>query len=118
MNESRPHPHTLDKRLGPDHSPDYLLSSVGRLVTLRSLTPGAITGMADRPERAGFTAPTADARSSPTPAPTSYEAFERFAAAMNALTGRCFRDRAAVIADHFTRTIGILREQTRSSTER
>lgn len=94
--------------------------SAGELAERTGLTPGAVTGMVDRLERAGL------ARREPDPSDrrrvrlsatgTQPEVFGDLAAAMNALTDRYDATEQQVIADYLTRTIEVLREQTRRLT--
>ncbi len=118
-------------RLGLSASDQRALALIGRhgpltagqLAEHTGLTPGAVTGMVDRLERAGL------ARREPDPSDrrrvliTSTgtggqpEVFRELAAAMSDLTSRYTESEQQVIADYLTRTIGVLREQTRKLTE-
>ncbi|MEU0538146.1 MarR family winged helix-turn-helix transcriptional regulator [Amycolatopsis tolypomycina] len=92
--------------------------SAGDLAKEISLTPGAVTGLVDRLERAGL------ARRAPDPAdrrrlvitavPGAFgKVFAGLDAAMTELNGRYTPAEQAVIADWVARTIDVLREQTR-----
>jgi DNA-binding MarR family transcriptional regulator len=95
--------------------------SAGALATEIGLTPGAVTGMVDRLERSGLVERTPDPadrrRVVITVAPGGRGAFgDVFAGlstAMNAMVARYSAEEQEVIADWVTRTIDILREQTR-----
>ncbi|WP_433470725.1 MarR family winged helix-turn-helix transcriptional regulator [Saccharomonospora azurea] len=96
--------------------------TAGKLAEHTGLTPGAITGMVDRLERAGF------ARREPDPSDRrrvlitstgeggETDVFRRLATAMQDVTRRYSESEQQVIADYLTRTIGVLREQTRKLT--
>lgn len=100
--------------------------SAGALATEIGLTPGAVTGMVDRLERAGLVERTPD------PADRRRvvisvavrgrgvfgEVFAGLSAAMNAMVARYSEQEQQVIADYVTRTIDILREQTRELSRR
>ncbi|SEC60538.1 MarR family protein [Amycolatopsis tolypomycina] len=92
--------------------------SAGDLAKEIGLTPGAVTGLVDRLERAGL------ARRAPDPAdrrrlvitavPGAFgKVFAGLDAAMTELNGRYTPAEQAVIADWVARTIDVLREQTR-----
>ena len=92
--------------------------SAGRLAKEIGLTPGAVTGVVDRLERAGL------ARREPDPddrrrlvitaVPGAFgDAFAGLAKAMAELGARYSPEERAVIADWVARTIEVLREQTR-----
>lgn len=98
--------------------------SAGALATLIGLTPGAVTGMVDRLERAGLVTRTPD------PADRRRvvisladngrerfgEVFAGLSTAMKAMVARYTPEEQALIADYVTRTIDILRDQTRELT--
>lgn len=97
--------------------------SAGELAKEIGLTPGAVTGVVDRLARAGL------ARREPDPqdrrrlvitaVPGAFgDAFAGLAEAMAGLAERYTPDEQAVIADWVTRTIQVLREQTRILNER
>lgn len=92
--------------------------SAGDLAKEIGLTPGAVTGLVDRLERAGL------AHRAPDPAdrrrlvitavPGAFgKVFAGLDAAMSELNGRYTPAEQAVIADWVARTIDVLREQTR-----
>ncbi len=94
--------------------------SAGALAERTGLTPGAVTGMIDRLERAGL------AHREPDPADRRRilvtatgdqpDVFGDLAAAMAAMTARYDDRELTTIADFVTRTVEILREQTRRLT--
>jgi DNA-binding MarR family transcriptional regulator len=100
--------------------------SAGALAKEIGLTPGAVTGMVDRLERAGLV------ERAPDPADRRRvvitvaakgrgafgEVFGGLSTAMNAMVGRYSVAEQQVIADWVTRTIDILREQTRELSRR
>ncbi|WP_307793399.1 MarR family transcriptional regulator [Amycolatopsis sp. MtRt-6] len=97
--------------------------SAGDLAKQIGLTPGAVTGLVDRLERAGL------AHRAPDPAdrrrlvitavPGAFgKVFAGLDAAMAELSGRYTPAEQAVIADWVTRTIDVLRAQTRLLTKR
>ncbi|MFC4857652.1 MarR family winged helix-turn-helix transcriptional regulator [Actinophytocola glycyrrhizae] len=100
--------------------------SAGALAKEIGLTPGAVTGMVDRLERAGLV------RRAQDPADRRRvvisvaangrgvfgEVFAGLSAAMNEVVARYTEEEQQVIADYVTRTIEILREQTRELTRR
>ncbi|MFE2750728.1 MarR family winged helix-turn-helix transcriptional regulator [Actinosynnema sp. NPDC059335] len=92
--------------------------SAGELAREINLTPGAVTGVADRLERAGLV------RREPDPAdrrrvvisaiPGAFGAvFAGLAEAMDELSARYTPEQQQVIADWVVRTIDVLKEQTR-----
>jgi DNA-binding MarR family transcriptional regulator len=96
--------------------------SAGALAEKTGLTPGAVTGMIDRLERAGLARREHDPgdrrRVLVTATGGLPDVFGELAAAMNELTARYDEAELEVIADYVTRTIDILREQTRRLTAR
>lgn len=97
--------------------------SAGQLAKELGLTPGAITGVVDRLERAGL------ARRSPDPGdrrrlvitavPGAFgDTFAGLDKAMAELVGRYSPEEQAAIADWVARTVDVLREQTRKLTAR
>jgi DNA-binding MarR family transcriptional regulator len=98
--------------------------SAGALATLIGLTPGAVTGTVDRLERAGLVTRTPD------PADRRRvvisvadrgrerfgEVFTGLSTAMKAMVARYTPEEQTLIADYVTRTIDILRDQTRELT--
>ncbi|MFD9700083.1 MarR family winged helix-turn-helix transcriptional regulator [Lentzea sp. NPDC059081] len=97
--------------------------SAGELAREIGLTPGAVTGVVDRLERAGL------ARRAPDPGdrrrlvitavPGAFgDAFAGLAKAMSELTDSYSPAEQAVIADWVVRTIDVLKEQTRVLTAR
>lgn len=99
--------------------------SAGALAKEIGLTPGAVTGMVDRLERAGLVtrAPDpADRRRvviqvADTGRAVFGEVFSGLSAAMAEMVSRYSPEEQAVIADYVTRTIEILQEQTRNLTK-
>ena len=95
--------------------------SAGELAEKTGLTPGAVTGMIDRLERAGLARREHDAadrrRVLVTATAGRPDVFAGLAAAMNTLTARYSEAELRVIADYITRTIDILREETRKLSE-
>jgi DNA-binding MarR family transcriptional regulator len=96
--------------------------SAGELAERTGLTPGAVTGMIDRLERAGLarreTDPADRRRVLVQATGSPWKVFDELAAAMSALTDRYDDTEQRVIADWVTRTIEILNEQTRRLTAR
>ncbi|MEY7972716.1 MarR family winged helix-turn-helix transcriptional regulator [Saccharomonospora xinjiangensis] len=98
--------------------------TAGQLAEHTGLTPGAITGMIDRLERAGLASRNADPADrrrvliSSTGKGGDSAIFRDLAEAMNAVTSRYTESEQRLIADYVTRTISVLREQTRKLTER
>jgi DNA-binding MarR family transcriptional regulator len=96
--------------------------SAGQLAEKTGLTPGAVTGMIDRLERAGLARrehDTGDRRRVLVTATAGRpDVFGGLAAAMNEMARRYDEAELAVIADYLTRTVDILREQTRKLTAR
>jgi len=97
--------------------------SAGALAKEVGLTPGAVTGMVDRLTRAGLVhrdVDPADRRrvllTAADGAGAFAEVFGSLATEMTAMTSRYTRREQEVIADYVTRTIEILREQTRRLT--
>lgn len=94
----------------------------GELAEKTGLTPGAVTGMIDRLERAGLARrdpdPNDRRRVLVTATGNQPNVFADLAAAMNKLTERYDQTELEVIADYLTRTIEILREQTRRLSRR
>ncbi|HEX7306686.1 MarR family winged helix-turn-helix transcriptional regulator [Lentzea sp.] len=97
--------------------------SAGELAKEIGLTPGAVTGVVDRLERAGL------ARRSPHPDDRRRlvitavrgpfgDTFSGLSKAMGELTDRYSPAEQAVIADWVARTVEVLREQTRILVER
>ncbi|NUT51813.1 MAG: MarR family transcriptional regulator [Saccharothrix sp.] len=92
--------------------------SAGELAKEINLTPGAVTGVADRLERAGLV------RREPDPAdrrrvvisavPGAFgRVFAGLSAAMDELSARYTPQEQRVIADWVVRTVAVLKEQTR-----
>ncbi|XVS63637.1 MarR family winged helix-turn-helix transcriptional regulator [Actinosynnema sp. CA-299493] len=92
--------------------------SAGELAKEINLTPGAVTGVADRLERAGLV------RREPDPGdrrrvvisavPGAFgQVFAGLGAAMEELSARYGPDEQQVIADWVVRTVAVLKEQTR-----
>lgn len=95
--------------------------SAGAVARETRLTPGAVTGMVDRLERAGLV------RREPDPADRrrvlitavpggtgqAADAFAELGAAMNAVLGRYDETELRVIEDYVLRTVEVLRQQTR-----
>jgi DNA-binding MarR family transcriptional regulator len=96
--------------------------SAGDLAEKTGLTPGAVTGMIDRLERAGLARREHDAndRRRVLVSATSGrpDVFGDLAAAMNEMAARYDEKELALIADYLTRTIDVLREQTRKLSAR
>jgi DNA-binding MarR family transcriptional regulator len=94
--------------------------SAGALAEKTGLTPGAVTGMIDRLERAGLARrehdPNDRRRVLVTATGDLPNVFGDLAAAMNDLASRYTEAELLVIADYVTRTIDVLREQTRRLT--
>ncbi|GGS34626.1 MarR family transcriptional regulator [Actinokineospora fastidiosa] len=96
--------------------------SAGDLAKRLALTPGAVTGIADRLERAGILTRTPDPadrrRVLLTANPGAYgDLLAGLGAAMSALTATYTPAEQQTIADWVTRTIDILREQTQRLTD-
>ena len=91
--------------------------SAGDLAEKTGLTPGAVTGMIDRLERAGLARREHDAKDRRRVLVTATghqpDVFGDLAAAMNDLAKRYSEAELQAIGDYLTRTIDILREQTR-----
>ncbi|PSL58643.1 DNA-binding MarR family transcriptional regulator [Saccharothrix carnea] len=96
--------------------------SAGELAKEINLTPGAVTGVADRLERAGLV------RREPDPGdrrrvvlsavPGAFgQVFAGLGAAMGELTARYSPQEQQVIADWVVRTVDVLKEQTRLLSE-
>lgn len=96
--------------------------SAGELAEKTGLTPGAVTGMIDRLERAGLARrehdPNDRRRVLVTATAGRPDVFGGLAAAMDELAKRYDDEELRVIADYLTRTVDILREQTRKLTAR
>ncbi|MFD4638112.1 MarR family transcriptional regulator [Lentzea sp. NPDC058436] len=97
--------------------------SAGELAGEIGLTPGAVTGVVDRLARAGLARREPDPRDRRrlviTAVPGAFgDAFSGLAKAMAGLTERYTPEEQAVIGDWVTRTIAVLREQTRILNER
>ncbi|WP_245900455.1 MarR family winged helix-turn-helix transcriptional regulator [Prauserella shujinwangii] len=96
--------------------------SAGELAEATGLTPGAITGMIDRLERAGLVRRETDpadrrrVRVSGTGDGARSEVFQGLAAAMEAVVSRYDEAEQRVIADYVGRVVEVLREQTRKLT--
>ncbi|SFP85606.1 DNA-binding transcriptional regulator, MarR family [Amycolatopsis arida] len=98
--------------------------SAGQLAEEVGLTPGAVTGMVDRLERAGLVRrepDLADRRRvlisvTEAEADTRAEAFGPLAAAMAELVDGYTEHERRVIADYVTRTVEVLRAQTQRLT--
>ena len=91
--------------------------SAGELAEKTGLTPGAVTGMIDRLERAGLVRREHDPKDRRRVLVTATghqpDVFGDLAAAMNDLATRYSEAEMRVVADYLTRTIDIMREQTR-----
>lgn len=96
--------------------------SAGELAERTGLTPGAVTGMIDRLTRAGLVRREHDEKDRRRVLVTATghqpDVFGDLAAAMNDLAARYDEAELGVIADYLTRTVDILREQTRRLTAR
>jgi DNA-binding MarR family transcriptional regulator len=96
--------------------------SAGELAERTGLTPGAVTGMIDRLARAGLVHRDHDPKDRRRVLVTATghqpDVFGDLATAMNALATRYDEKEMRAIADYLTRTIEILREQTRKLTAR
>lgn len=98
--------------------------SAGALAKEIGLTPGAVTGMVDRLERAGLVARTPDPADRRRVVITVVgrgvfgDVFAGLSTAMTAMVARYSPEEQRVIADYVTRTIDILREETRELTRR
>lgn len=105
---------TLIGRYGP--------MSAGDLAEKTGLTPGAVTGMIDRLERAGLARRDHDAKDRRRVLVTATghqpDVFGDLAAAMNDLAKHYSAAELQVIGDYLIRTIDILHEQTRRLTVR
>jgi DNA-binding Lrp family transcriptional regulator len=95
--------------------------SAGELAEKTGLTPGAVTGMIDRLERAGLARREHDAadrrRVLVTATGGRPDVFGGLAAAMATMTSRYSEAELQVIADYVTRTVDILRAETRKLSE-
>ncbi|OLF06040.1 MarR family transcriptional regulator [Actinophytocola xinjiangensis] len=91
--------------------------SAGALAEHTGLTPGAVTGMVDRLERAGLATRDPDPQDRRRVLITATghlpDVFTDLAAAMATVTARYDQTQLATIADYVTRTVEVLREQTR-----
>jgi DNA-binding MarR family transcriptional regulator len=95
--------------------------TAGTLAQLTGLSPGAVTGLVDRLERAGHVTRSADPgdrrriviTAVPSPGAGVGEAFARLSAEMATLVSRYDAKESAAILDYLQQTIAILREQTR-----
>jgi DNA-binding MarR family transcriptional regulator len=91
--------------------------SAGELAERTGLTPGAITGMIDRLERAGLAQREHDAndrrRVLVSATAGQPDVFGDLAAAMSDMAKRYSDAEIALIGDYLTRTIDVLRDQTR-----
>jgi DNA-binding MarR family transcriptional regulator len=94
--------------------------TAGRLVDVTGLTSGAVTGVIDRLERAGFVVRTADREDrrrvlvqvvdgAPDRIAAAFDDLHRASAVM---TQRYTNDDLAIIADYMTRSVPVLREET------
>lgn len=96
--------------------------SAGDLAERTGLTPGAVTGMIDRLERAGLAQRDPDPQDRRrvliTATANQPNVFGDLAKAMNELTTRYDEKELKTIADYLTRTITILHDQTRKLTTR
>jgi DNA-binding MarR family transcriptional regulator len=105
---------TLISRHGP--------MSAGDLAEKTGLTPGAVTGMIDRLERAGLARRDHDAKDRRRVLVTATghqpDVFGDLATAMNTLAKRYSDAELQTIADYLTHTIDILHDQTRKLTTR
>jgi DNA-binding MarR family transcriptional regulator len=96
--------------------------TAGQLAEHTGLTPGAITGMVDRLERAGLARREPDpsdrrrVRVASTGAGGQPEVFRELAAATNEIVSRYTESEQRAIADYLARTIDVLRAQTRKLT--
>jgi DNA-binding MarR family transcriptional regulator len=95
--------------------------SAGDLAEKTGLTPGAVTGMIDRLERAGLVRREHDAndrrRVLVTATAGRPDVFGDLATAMTTMTKRYDDAELRLIADYLTRTVDILRDQTRTLSE-
>jgi DNA-binding MarR family transcriptional regulator len=109
-----------------DHKALGLITRAGRLTAGElavetGLSPGAVTGLLDRLEEAGYVRRERDAKDRrrilvavvPEKRSDLGEIFAGLAAAMEAVMARYDEDEVAVIRDYVIRTIGVLRAQTR-----
>jgi DNA-binding MarR family transcriptional regulator len=96
--------------------------SAGDLAEKTGLTPGAVTGMIDRLERAGLARREHDEKDRRRVLVTATagqpDVFGDLAAAMNEMTARYTEAELHLVADYLSRTIDIMREQTRRLSER
>jgi DNA-binding MarR family transcriptional regulator len=96
--------------------------SAGDLAERTGLTPGAVTGMIDRLERAGLAQRDPDPKDRRrvlvTATANQPNVFGDLSKAMNELTSRYDEKELEAIADYLTRTIAVLRDQTRKLTRR
>lgn len=98
--------------------------SAGELAARTGLTPGAITGMIGRLERAGLVRKEVDPADGrrvlvvSTGATSPPEVFAELAAAMTEVVARYSEAEQQVIADYVARTIEVLRQQTRKLSAR
>lgn len=96
--------------------------SAGDLAERTGLTPGAVTGMIDRLERAGLAQRDPDPKDRRrvlvTATANQPNVFGDLAKAMNELASRYDEKELDAIADYLTRTIAVLRDQTRKLTRR
>ncbi|TDV34888.1 DNA-binding MarR family transcriptional regulator [Actinophytocola oryzae] len=95
--------------------------SAGDLAEKTGLTPGAVTGMIDRLERAGLAHREHDEKDRRrvlvTAATGQPDVFSDLAAAMNEMAARYSEAELLLIADYLSRTVEVLREQTRRLSE-
>lgn len=100
--------------------------TAGDLAQRTGLSPGAVTGLVDRLERAGYVERTSDPadRRRVIIVPTGMRRpdlsgiFADLAAAMNALTAKYDEREARAIHDYVVNTIAVLREQTQRLSNR
>ena len=100
--------------------------SAGALAKEIGLTPGAVTGMVDRLERSGLVTRTPDPadrrrvviRVADTGRAVFGDVFAGLSTAMTAMVARYSAKEQAIIAGYVSRTIEILREETRKLTDR
>ncbi|MFI7680335.1 MarR family winged helix-turn-helix transcriptional regulator [Actinophytocola sp. NPDC049390] len=98
--------------------------TAGALATMIGLTPGAVTGMVDRLAHAGLVTRTQDPADrrrvvisvADTGRTVFGQVFSGLSTAMNVMMTRYTPQEQTLIADYVTRTIDILREQTRELT--
>lgn len=95
--------------------------SAGELAERTGLTPGAVTGMIDRLERAGLARRENDVndrrRVLVSATAGQPDVFGDLAVAMNDMARRYTEAELHLVADYLTRTIDVLREQTRRLSE-